>query len=249
MRIDHPCEGQIPALKAIWKEAFGDTDAFISSFFDTAFTPERCCCISQNSEVMAAAYWFQVEFSGYKGAYIYAVATAQRHRGKGLCRALMEHIHEHLQTRGYDGTMLVPGDAGLRNMYAGMGYASFGGMDSFTCEANGIVDLAEITPETFAALRRNRLPIGGVVQENENLDFLRRHYRFYRGGDFLLAATMADGALFVPEFWGDRSRAGEIVAALGAEKGAFRTMGRSEFAMYRPLGQCPAPAYFGFAFD
>lgn len=249
MKTDHPHEAQIPALKSLWKEAFGDTDAFIDSFFSTAFAPERCYCITDGSEILAAAYWFDVEFCGSRSAYIYAVATKQTHRGKGLCKQLMGSIHGHLDALGYAGTMLVPGDDGLRNMYGAMGYVSFGGTDRFCCDATGTAQIQEISPNEFAALRLEWLPEGGVVQGEENLDFLRQHYRFYRGDGFLLTAAVENGALFAPEYWGSREQAGGIVAALGAKKGSFRTSGSGKYAMYRPLKRGDAPTYFGFAFD
>lgn len=249
MNTDHPRNIQIPALKALWKEAFGDTDAFIDSFFSTAFAPERCLCTGEGAEAAAAAYWFDVELRGMPAAYIYAVATAKAHRGKGLCAQLMDRIHTHLDTLGYTGTILVPGDEGLRNMYGTMGYSSFSGIDCFCRDANGTAQIREISPEEYAILRRKWLPEGAVVQEKENLNFLRQHYRFYRGEDFLLTATVADGALFAPEYWGSLEQAGGIVAALGAKKGSFRTSGSGAFAMYRPLKKSVAPTYFGFAFD
>lgn len=250
MKTNLACETQIPGLKRLWKDSFGDTDAFIDRFFVTAFAPNRCCCIADNEDILAAAYWFDVEFSGKKAAYIYAVATATQHRGKGLCRQLMNWIHNHLANQGYAGTMLVPGDDGLREMYAKMDYVNFGGMTEFACAAEGsAATYREISVQTFAALRRQMLPPGGVIQESENLAFLRQFYRFYQGENWLLAAASTGCELFAAELLGDPTVAPAILAAFGVPSGVFRTPGPESFAMYRSLDDTPAPGYFAFAFD
>ena len=43
MRIDHPDLGQIPELRQLWKEAFGDSDAFLDAFFMVAFSQIDAC--------------------------------------------------------------------------------------------------------------------------------------------------------------------------------------------------------------
>lgn len=250
MKTDNPSQSLLPSLKRLWKASFGDSDAFIDRFFAVAFAPERCLCIADGDEVLAAAYWFDVTFSQQKGAYVYAVATAEAHRGKGLCRKLMDSIHTHLQTRGYEAVLLVPGNPQLREMYGKMGYVNFGGIREFACIAGDApLKVKEISAEDFAAARRTRLPAGGVVQEGENLRFLEQFYRFYQGGDCLLAAASTGSELFAAEFWGDAADAPGLLAGLGAQSGVFRTAGQEAFGMYHPLGNNCAPAYFAFAFD
>lgn len=113
MRIDKPTKDAIPALRALWKEAFLDTDAFIDLFFRTAFSPDRCRCITEGEEILAALYFFDAEADGRRIAYLYAIAARKAHRGKGLCRMLMEDTHRYLFREGYAGALLVPGSASL----------------------------------------------------------------------------------------------------------------------------------------
>lgn len=241
MKFEHPTLAQIPGLRALWKEAFGDSDEFLDLFFENAFSPQRCLCAA-DGEMMAAAYWF----SCGKYAYIYAVATAKAHRGKGLCHELMAQIHRLLASQGYAGAIVVPGEESLRQFYAGMGYENFGGIREFACDAGPVP--AVLTPlETaeFARLRRQYLPAGSVAQEGENLEFLRQFARFYAGPDFLVTV----GPQSVAELLGNTEAAPGILAALGRKSGNFRTPGATPFAMYKPLGQENPPTYFGFAFD
>lgn len=245
MNIDHPTLTQIPQLRCLWKEAFGDSDSFLDTFFGTAFAPMRCLCLTVDGEIAAAAYWF----SCGQYAYIYAVATAKRHRGKGLCHALIGNIHTLLQSQGYAGCIVVPGEESLRHFYAGMGYADFGGMEEVSCTAGDPLPLRKVGAEEFATLRRTFLPVGSVVQEGENLAFLSRWAEFYAGADFLLAATREGETLRGLELLGNRAAAPGILAALGAKSGTFRTPGSTPFAMYKSLGGKNVPSYFGFAFD
>ncbi len=241
-----------PQLKALWKEAFGDTDAWIDSFMVTAFSPDRCRYMEQNGTIAAALYWFDCSCRGQKLAYIYAVATAKAHRGKGLCRSLMEDTRDHLAASGYDGVVLVPGSDGLRAMYEKMGYRTCTGISQVNCRAGS--EKAALTPvddETYGALRRQFLPEGGVLQEGENLCFLASYARLYRGKDFLLAAYVEDNTVHGIELLGNAAAAPGIVAALGADRGQFRAAGEEvPFAMFLPLAEhCPIPTYFGIAFD
>ena len=51
MTIDAPKKQDIPALKALWQEAFGDEEAFLDCFFSTAFSPKRCRCVTLSGPV------------------------------------------------------------------------------------------------------------------------------------------------------------------------------------------------------
>ena len=242
MKIDYPLENQIDGLRTLWKEAFGDTDAFLDIFWDTAFSPDRCRCITVNDQVAAALYWFDCRLDERPIAYIYAVATAKAYRGLGFCRKLMDSTRSLLAELGYSGIILVP-EMHLIGMYESMGYAVCTRVGEFTCHAGeNPVALQEINPEEYARLRRQYLPAGGVVQENENLQFLRTICKLYAGDGFVYA----EGA----ELLGKTDAAPGILATLGKEKGSFRCPGEEKpFAMHLPLAEGAAPSYFGLAFD
>ena len=242
MKIDYPLENQIDGLRTLWKEAFGDTDAFLDIFWDTAFSADRCRCITVNDQVAAALYWFDCRLDERPIAYIYAVATAKAYRGLGFCRKLMDSTRDLLAELGYSGIVLVP-EMHLIGMYESMGYTVCTRVGEFTCHAGeNPVALQEINPEEYARLRRQYLPAGGVVQENENLQFLSKIARLYTGDGFLYAENA--------ELLGNTDAAAGILAALGKENGQFRCPdGDIPFGMYLPLDGKSAPAYFGLAFD
>lgn len=248
MRIDHPLPGDTAALRQLWKDVFADTDAFLDTFFSAAFSCDHCLCVTQDGAIVAAAYWLDCEISGRKAAYIYAVATAEQHRGQGFCRALMAHIHKILGNRGYCGSILVPGDADLRRMYGAMGYENFGGIREFTCEAtHAAADLREIGTEEYTSLRWQHLQENAVLQKGANLALLDKLAKFYTGSGCLLAVSREQD--LVLELLGDTAAVPGILKALGIGHARVRTAGKMPFAMYRPLDEGVIPTYFAFAFD
>lgn len=242
----------IPGLRTLWKAAFHDEDAFLDQFFSTAYAPDRGRCILEDGKVRSALYWFDVSCADRKLAYVYAVATDPACRGRGLCRALLEDTKSVLKSRGYDGILLVPQEEGLIRMYAGMGFAPCTTVSEFWCGPQiPAVPLHKVDQNDYARYRRKLLPAGGVIQEGENLDFLQTQARFYIGPGFAAAATIEGDKLHCMELLGDPAAAPGILLALGCSYGFFRCPGKGKaFSMLYPLSpDCPAPTYFGFAFD
>lgn len=239
-------------LRSLWKEAFGDTDAFLDLFFSIAFDPDRCRFIRLQGRAAAALYWLDVFLGGQKFAYIYAVATARDFRGQGLCRQLMEDTAATLKAKGYQGALLVPQDGGLRAMYRSMGYRDAAPIDEFFCAAaDAPVSAGEIPAEEYAALRRNLLQDGSADLGEKALGFLAATARFYAGDGFAAAVSRETVHLRMLEYLGDRDLLPGLVAALGATEATVRTPGHSRpFAMYLPLTpDCVTPEYYPFAFD
>lgn len=253
MTIDAPSRSDIPALRSLWREAFGDGEAFLDSFFETAYSPERCRCVIEDGGPVAALYWFDCECRGERVAYIYAVATARAYRGRGLCTALMSDTHRHLVEHGYSIALLVPGSRELFDFYGKIGYSLCTRIGEIrTTASERGVELHKIDAKAYAELRRNLLPNGSVIQENENLSFLSRQMELLAGDGLLLAASRRGDTLYGAELLGDIAAAPAILKALGCEKGVFRVPGADiPFSMYASLTDkkiCP-PSYFGFAFD
>lgn len=253
MNINKPLLSQIPELRTLWKEAFGDTDEFLDIFFKKAFHPDRCRCITVDKHVVAVLYWFDCIYEDKPIAYIYAVATAKSHRGQGLCQKLMADTHLHLAKHGYEGAILVPGNKELFDFYKKIGYQTSCYLRKFQCDAaSEDLPLYSIDKEEYARLRKFLLPPGSVIQEHKNLDFLETQAKFYMGHGFILTAYGEKDVLHGIELLGDISAAPAIIHTLGYKKGFFRTVGNQiPFAMYYPLegSTLLPPSYFGFAFD
>lgn len=238
-------------LKELWHLAFGDGMEFIELFFQTAYSPSHCLYLSEEGQLTAALYWLDCEYRGQKQAYIYAVATHPEHRGKGLCRRLMDLTHGVLREQGYHAALLRPADEGLRRMYRKMGYRTATHVSEFRCCAGSYVPVQKIDAEEYARLRRKFLPENGVIQEGVSLSYLQSYSGFYSGADFLLAGAAYQGEFNGSELLGNRDAASGILAALGYESGSFRCPGPDiPFGMFLPLTEDAAePAYLGLVFD
>ena len=253
MIIKSPDNSQIPELKNLWKESFGDSEEFIDSFFTTAYSSNRCRCVTIDGEIASVLYWFDCLCDEKRIAYIYAVATLKAYRGRGLCHKLMDNVHKELNELGYSGVVLVPGEESLFRFYGNIGYETCCYIDEFSCpgKEKEKVDVRKIDKKTFASLRKKYLPKFSVIQENENLEFLETQAEFYSGNGFLLTAVSEDDTLIGIEFLGDKSLCESIIYSLGFRNGTFRTNGSTKpFAMFYPIKEdVSPPTYFGFAFD
>ena len=252
MRMHNPAPEDIPFLRKLWQESFGDEEEFLDCFFSTAFSPRRCRCLSLEGRPAAMLYWFDISCRDQKMAYLYAVATDPEFRGRGLCRALMGDAHNLLRAEGYTGAVLVPDGEALTRMYEKLGYRPCSCVTEFLCgPGEQPAPIRSVSREEYALLRRQLLPEGGAVQEGENLDFLETLAGFYAGPDWLLAARAEEDTLFAAELLGNREAAPGILKALDLGKGRFRCPGEdAPFAMFLPLAEtAEAPTYFGLAFD
>lgn len=252
MKAERPSPALIPQLRALWKEAFGDTDAFLDLFFSLGYDPDRCRCIRSQDRVTAALYWLDVFADGQKLAYIYAVATARDFRGQGLCRQLMAETAEALQENGYHGALLVPQSEGLRAMYGRMRFLDAAPIEEFFCAAaDRPVPMEEITAKQYASRRSAYLPEGSVQPGTEAFVFLSKLACFFAGKDFLAAVGREPEHLRILEYLGGREQLPGLIAALGATEATVRSPGTGRpFAMYLPLRQdSKAPVYYPFAFD
>ena len=148
------------ALKTLWTECFGNEDRWIDTFLRTAFDPAHLRMLTRQDRPAAALVWMDAFCGGRKLAYLYGIATHPDFRGQGLCRELMTRTHRELARLGYAGTILVPADSGLRQMYKNMGYENFGGIRKIPAQADDPISVRKISPEEYASLRREYLPAG-----------------------------------------------------------------------------------------
>lgn len=247
MTVDMPVQAQLPQLRDLWKQAFGDSDAFLDGFFATGFNENRCRCVTWNERLVAALYWFDCFWKGRKLAYIYAVATDEVFRGKGFCRNLMEDTHRHLEKLGYFGAVLVPGDRALFNMYEKLGYRGFCPKQCREVTAGEeAVFVRALTAEEYAQKRERVLPEGGIIQDGAALLYLSTFAGFFEAEDCLFCGGGEDAFLF-QEFFGPAEKLPGVLAGLQAAAGRVPCPGQGpDSAMYYPLtADEEIPAYFG----
>lgn len=247
-----PKPDHIPALRALWKEAFGDPDAFLDIFFSTAFSPERCLCLLDGEIPVSAVYWMDMQCCGQKMAYLYAVATAQSCRGRGYAGRLLQAAQETLKTSGYSAALLVPQKQELAALYERCGYRYCTEIQETDCTCAGKpLCLSVITAAEYDRIRNRLLPPDAVQLGAEGLLLLGALMQFYAGDGIAMAGEREGEHFLCREYLGDVRNIPGVLQTLGCSTGSFRMPGAGRpFAMLRPLSQDAAvPGYLGFAFD
>jgi len=164
----------------------------------------------------------------------------------------MEDVHQLLAEKGYASAILVPADENLRKMYRKMGYEDCTTIGKISCAAGETAaEVRSVGMEEYAALRRELLPVGSVLQEGIQLPFLAAQAQLFAGKDFLLAAYLEENTLHGLELLGNAETAPGILRELGCETGKFQTPGiAGPFAMICKLTKnAVTPRYFGFSYD
>lgn len=112
-------------LISLWVQCFHDEPEAAASFF-SHFPPQIHTRIIQTGCLAAMASWMSVTIadkdSVIPGAYLYAVATHEDCRRKGLCRTLLSELEAELRKQNCQFTALYPAEESLYAYYGSMGY-------------------------------------------------------------------------------------------------------------------------------
>ena len=261
----------IPALKALWKQAFGDSDACISAFFESVYTPESVFVLREDGAVKAMASWLPETVcwsrKGWNAAYLYAVATDKSARGQGYCARLLAYAEAFLAPRGVKVLLLVPGEPSLRQFYRRHGYQDFTAVELREAEAVMADGTAEaVEPPAYLELREDFLASRAYVScPVPVLAFQERLARLSGGSLIRIAQGEREGCACVAKdeagravlyelLWPGNLLEGASLAAsfVGADRMLIRAPGEgTPFAMAKWLSgkpKLPAP-YFGIALD
>lgn len=110
-------------LKTLWKTVFKDSDADISHFFNTWFSPELTVVIDNGNQPVSAAYILPVgnlvfpDGGRINCAMIYAVATKPGLRRCGYGELVTREAARIAVQKGFPAIVLKPGNDGLFGFY------------------------------------------------------------------------------------------------------------------------------------
>lgn len=120
---------QIPELRALWQNVFGDGPDFLDPFFTRVFIPDNTLVWTENGCVVSALYILPYTIPNgeetLRAAYLYALATEPAWRGRKIMSHLIEASFDLCAARGYALTMLVPAKDSLFGFYRGFGFEEF----------------------------------------------------------------------------------------------------------------------------
>ncbi len=213
---------EIPRLTELWVAAFGDDRALIGRFFEllpemgTAYIAEYGGRIVGMASVLAAV------IDGLRCGYVYAVATDEKYRGKGIGTAMMRYCRER-----FPRLCTLPASAELYEWYE-----KCLGTDKISrcryeelAAAEGDFEIKSLSSAEYAAMRGEfRL---GTAFPLAWYEYERELCRTYGGGMFRCGRSIAcgyldGGVLYVKECLGSDEYIPELCRRLGAEKAIVR---------------------------
>ena len=123
-----------PLAKALWKEAFGDSDSFIDWYFANKVLPGNSVGIFDGGLLSALhmiPYRICVQGRPVDSMFIAGAATTIKRRGEGLMRRLLLESLEIMRSRGITMTHLYPFSHGFYEKY---GWATYTFMEKISGE-------------------------------------------------------------------------------------------------------------------
>lgn len=112
----------VPAMSAIWANAFGDSAEYISFFMNERLPSSAALVLEERGVVKSQLFLLPGNMS-VSGAvvpslYLYAAATERDSRGRGFMALLIEAAKEYAADGGFHYITLVPSGGGLYGYYS-----------------------------------------------------------------------------------------------------------------------------------
>ncbi len=125
--LDYATKADIPALKALWKGRFYDTDSYINNYFNSLFNMARMPIYRAEdgtpvSMLSMLPVSLQCGARWHRGHYIYAAATRADYEGQGLMSRLLEFACRDAAAQGEEFSCLLPATEALVCFYRKRGY-------------------------------------------------------------------------------------------------------------------------------
>ena len=107
---------------ALHSECFGDEVEWFDALCSAA-KGEKYIAFRSGDEYIGGTFLFDVFFDGFCGKYVYALGVCEKHRGKGIAKALLECA----KAESNDFTLICPADEGLAKTYEKLGFCNYVG--------------------------------------------------------------------------------------------------------------------------
>jgi GNAT superfamily N-acetyltransferase len=121
---------EIPEVKKLWEEVFGDADDYIHRFI-THFGIENCYVCEINRKIVAMAFALPTtliqnsKFKIQNLKYIYACATHPDFQSQGIMKNLLAVIYEEARNENFAGIFLQAINPSLADYYRKLGFEDF----------------------------------------------------------------------------------------------------------------------------
>lgn len=179
----------IPDIITLWNEAFGDSEEDIRFFLDRKYIPENTVVYDDNGKIASVLFLLSGDMiiSGkvYPSYYLYAAATLQSYRGKGIMGKMLEYSKNLASGRGIEFICLRPGEKSLFDFYKKHGYKTVFYSKKLSVGANRLIPndgLSDNPPENLAEIRDNYLNNSDYFRWSEDSIRFALDYNSHFGG-------------------------------------------------------------------
>ncbi|MCQ2479993.1 MAG: GNAT family N-acetyltransferase, partial [Clostridia bacterium] len=160
-------ENDFAQIKLLWQEAFHDDEEYIDGFLSENFNNRRIILFKNDKEILSMASLFFVEFMGEKAIYIFALATKNEYKGRGVATELLSYIQLNFDCR----LLLQPEQNGVENFYKKIGFDEL--------QADRLYSVCERFNITEMTLGK----FDGFVRENKKYDFSKMNFKAIEAED------------------------------------------------------------------
>lgn len=227
----------IPSLMELWQAAFHDSAEATALVFGSLNKTGRMLVLTDGENDAVAMlclreFFLTTPYKKYKAAYIYGVATAQEHRGKGFGTLLLEDAHKLLMRRGCVCAALVPSEKSLFDFYGQRGFETAFNIKKAeigpgSLKAGEVFPLLPVIPERYAQIRYARFSDSKMIVcwDADYLSYIGAESKLYGGGIFglkihnkelCLACYRDGGTVYVKELAATAATAEAAVRSVAA---------------------------------
>lgn len=174
---------EIPMVKALWKRAFGDSDAYVDMFYLKYATHDQVLIVEEDGEINSMATMLETTLHFPDGTacpvgYVYALATNPYIQGQGNARQLLAYADEYLQEKGMKCLTLVPASPSLHPYFDRLGLLECFAtrkVEKMSAELTGLPALGDdcrlvpIMPSEYNAIRDKILEKTMHISYDDNL--------------------------------------------------------------------------------
>lgn len=128
MDLRYSTKQDIPGIKKLMKNVFGDNDQFLHLLFHHLYH-DNILLYEENDEIISMAFLLPA-FMNYGQSkipmtYLYACATDEKYRGQGLMGNIIERAYQDEEKKQGGGLFLLPASESLYHYYEKYGFQCF----------------------------------------------------------------------------------------------------------------------------
>ena len=266
----------VPAMRRLWHEIFGDPEELTEIFYIMLPDMGSAVVAVEDKKIIGMANvinGMELMESGVQYVehvkeppvcgYIYAVAVAPEHRGRGIGKALCLEAEKLAKKRESDIVCTLPASQSLYKWYKDiMGFEPVLRRKSFEVKCENLDMCMELSSTEYMMWRENMLRNKTHLHPSHpTLEWEKQFSKVFGGGLFAcgsgICAAMKDGETcyikeIISAFPGDEAViAASVGKQLGCEKAVYYlpcTEGGEDYLAALP-GSIPADSVWNFTFD